>query len=59
MNIFNIIVVYLSIGILCGMSIESLMAETDLNENTTNVERFLWVTFWPIFVIIFLFGMKK
>jgi hypothetical protein len=59
MNILTIISIYFGVGILCGMSIESLMAETDLNEDTTNFERFLWVTFWPIFVLIFLFGMKK
>jgi flagellar biosynthesis protein FliQ len=50
---------YLIIGIVCGMSIEILMAETELNNDTSNVERFLWVTFWPIFVLIFIFGMKK
>ena len=59
MNTLTIISIYFGIGVLCGMSIESLMVETDLNEDTTNLERFLWVAFWPIFVLIFLFGMKK
>jgi hypothetical protein len=59
MNLFNFIAIYLAIGVLCGMCIEALMAETNLNEDTTNFERFLWVTFWPIFTVIFLFGMKK
>lgn len=50
---------YLGVGTLCGMSIEALMSETELNEDTSNFERFLWVTFWPIFVLLFIFGMKK
>jgi hypothetical protein len=59
MSIFDIILIYSGIGILCGMSIELLMSDTDLNEDTTNLERFIWIILWPIFVIIFLFGMKK
>jgi hypothetical protein len=59
MNLFNFIAIYLDIVVLCGMCIEALMAETNLNEDTTYFERFLWFTFWPIFTVIFLFGMKK
>ncbi len=56
---FNVIMMYIVIGMLTGMSIELLMLETDLNKDTTIFERFLWIMFWPIFVLIFLFGMKK
>jgi hypothetical protein len=59
MSLITIISIYLAIGVLTGMSIEALMSDVKLNDDTTNLERFLWVTFWPIFVLIFIFGMKK
>jgi hypothetical protein len=59
MSLITIISIYLAIGVLTGMSIEALMSDVELNDDTTNLERFLWVTFWPIFILIFIFGMKK
>jgi hypothetical protein len=59
MSLFTIITIYMLIGVVFGMSIESIMTEVDLSENTTNFERFLWITLWPIFTLVFIFGMKK
>jgi uncharacterized membrane protein len=59
MNIFEILILYFCIGILCGISFEAIMIDTKLNDNTTNFERFTWVVFWPIYIIIFIIGMKK
>jgi flagellar biosynthesis protein FliQ len=59
MDIFNIITIYLAVGVVCGISIEALMASTNLNETTSDFERFLWIIFWPFFVLIFIIGMKK
>lgn len=59
MGLFEMILAYFTIGIIAGMSIESLMDETGLNETTSNFERFLWVAIWPLFVLLFIFGMKK
>ena len=61
MNLIDIIILilYFSLGILSGISIEHLMKETNTNDLTNNFERFMWVTFWPIFVLLFLFGIKK
>ena len=59
MTVFNIITLYLALGALSAMSIEFLMHKVELNDDTTNTERFLWVILWPFFVLLFLFGMKK
>lgn len=59
MSIFTLITIYLAIGVVTGMSIETLMSEVELNDDTTDLERFLWVILWPFFVLIFIFGMKK
>jgi hypothetical protein len=59
MSVITIITIYLGIGVIAGMSIETLMSDVELNGDTTNFERFLWIILWPIFVLIFIFGMKK
>jgi hypothetical protein len=59
MTLLNIITIYLVLGSISGMSIEALMDRTELNDDTSNIERFLWVILWPFFVILFVIGMKK
>jgi hypothetical protein len=59
MSFFEIVLAYLGIGVLCGMSIEVLMTKTDMNDDTTNFERFTWLILWPLYVILFIIGMKK
>jgi Trk-type K+ transport system membrane component len=59
MNILTFIIIYIFGGISFGLSIEHLIEKIDLNENVTKFERFLWVTLWPLFLLIFLIGMKK
>lgn len=51
--------IYFTVGVVCGMSFEALMTETDPDDETTNLERFFWVFFWPFFIILFIYGMMK
>lgn len=59
MTLFQFISIYMVVGTLCGISFEVLMTETDMNDSTTNFERFTWIVFWPIYVLLFVIGMKK
>lgn len=59
MTLFQFISIYMVVGTLCGISFEVLMTETDINDSTTNFERFTWIVFWPIYVLLFVIGMKK
>lgn len=59
MSLFQFISIYMVVGTLCGISFEVLMTETDMNDSTTNFERFTWIVFWPIYVLLFVIGMKK
>lgn len=58
MSLIELALLYLSIGVLCGISFESLMIDTKMNDNITNFERFTWILFWPIYIIIFMIGKK-
>lgn len=53
-----IILIYLCIGVCCGICFETLMAKFDMNETTSNFERITWILLWPIYVILFLIGTK-
>jgi uncharacterized membrane protein len=54
----HIIIIYLGIGICCGVCFEILMAKFGMNDTTSNFERFTWVLFWPMYVILFLIGTR-
>jgi hypothetical protein len=56
---WELFLLYFCIGVVFGISLESLMSEVDMNDTTTNTERFLWVILWPMFILIFIFGTKK
>lgn len=59
MSIFQFIPSYIVIGILCGISFELLMTELSMSDSTTNFERFTWIIFWPVYVLLFVIGIKK
>lgn len=59
MQLFDIFLIYTIIGLFCGLSIEYLMYKTNLNKGVNLFERITWVLLWPIYVIVFLIGMKK
>lgn len=54
-----IIAIYMAVGTLCGICFEVLMTEVNMNNSTTNFERFTWIVFWPIYVLLFMTGIKK
>jgi hypothetical protein len=59
MSLLQFILAYFAMGSLCGLSFELLMDSTELNDDTTALERISWIVFWPFFVLIFLWGMFK
>lgn len=54
----HIIIIYLSVGVCCGVCFEVLMSKFHMNDTTTNFERFTWLLFWPVYIILFLIGTK-
>lgn len=58
MDNMYIVLIYLCIGICCGVCFEILMAKFSMNDTTSNFERITWILFWPIYVILFLIGTK-
>lgn len=54
-----IVIIYLGLGICCGVCFEILMAKFNMNDTTSNFERVTWLLFWPIYIIIFLIGSKN
>lgn len=55
----NYIIIYAMLGLLFGFSVEILMHKYDLAYDVTFFERFLWLVFWPLFLLIFIYGMLK
>ena len=59
MTLMTMISIYLVIGVACSFCFDVLMESTGQTEETGPVkihERIMWVTLWPIFVLIFIFG---
>ena len=55
----DIILFYLIIGIACSFCFDILMESTGQTKETGPVkthERIMWITLWPVFVLIFIFG---
>lgn len=50
---------YLLIGAVCGFCFEYLMGEFKLRDEVSLSERLGWILLWPIFTLIFIWGMRK
>lgn len=59
MHWLDFFLIYVFIGVISGTCFEYLMYVTNLNKGITIFERFTWVIFWPLYVLVFLIGMKK
>lgn len=57
MSFLQYVMLYLLVGAIVGFCFEIIMNKTDMNEDTTLGERIAWIALWPIFVIIFIWGM--
>lgn len=55
----KLIFVYFCIGLLCGIIFDMLMKKTEMYNDTTALERFTWVLFWPFYVIVFLISVNS
>ena len=55
----QIISIYFIIGVACSFCFDVLMDWTKAEQPTTFFERVLWITLWPVFVLIFITGMRK
>ncbi len=58
MTTFEIIGTYLCIGLLCAFCFDILMDYTE-NGETKWYERLMWITLWPLFCLIFIFGIWR
>lgn len=60
MTIFNIAVIYFSIGVIWSALFEYLIyiTKSDLG-NTSNGHRLFWLTLWPWCIVKFLIGFFK
>ena len=54
----QIISLYFVIGVACGLCFDVLMDATESGPNTM-FERFMWITLWPLFVLIFILANRK
>ena len=55
----QIISIYFTIGVVCSFCFDVLMDWTEAEQPTTFFERVMWITLWPVFVLIFITGMRK
>jgi hypothetical protein len=55
----DIFLLYTVIGLVSGLCFEYLMYKTNLSDKVTNIERVTWVAFWPFYVLIFFFSIRK
>ena len=51
----TMISIYLVIGVACSLCFDILMDWTETGPVKT-YERIMWITLWPVFVLIFIFG---
>ena len=58
MTVMQIISLYFVIGVACGLCFDVLMDATESGPNTM-FERFMWITLWPLFVLIFILANRK
>tara|TARA_B100000575_G_C23105922_1_gene638351 strand:+ start:1310 stop:1501 length:192 start_codon:yes stop_codon:yes gene_type:complete len=59
MTTMTIISIYLVIGVACSLCFDIMMEWTGQTKETgppTTYERIMWITLWPVFVLIFIFG---
>lgn len=59
MTPLSILLAYLTIGSICAMCFEVLTQMFDMTEQLGIVERITWILFWPFYVLIFFWGMRK
>ena len=59
MSVLQIVMFYLLIGAVCGFCFEYLMGEFKLRDEVSLSERLGWILLWPIFTLIFIWGMRK
>lgn len=55
MTLMTMISIYLVIGVACSLCFDILMDWTETGPVKT-YERIMWITLWPVFVLIFIFG---
>ncbi len=54
--IFNWILIYMTLGIMCGFCFEILFDKLDMKQ-PTNFERFFWIIAWPYFLTVFIISI--
>ena len=59
MPIFQYIMIYFLVGAVVGFCLEVVMNRVEMNEDTTLGERLSWIALWPIFVVVFIWGMYR
>ena len=54
----NWLLIYIGIGILCGLCFDILFDKLDM-EPPTAFERLFWVVAWPVFIVLFIWGLNR
>lgn len=58
MELINYIWLYLTVGVACAFCFDVLFTKLDI-EPATWSERLMWFVGWPVFVLVFLWGVFK